>query len=119
MQEEGKGELEVWIKDGDLKHTLDKAESRIKFEAAATAMLRPRPINTYPNSYKNALQNGRSPAPSSGKGSGTSTDPVKIITKELKECTTQQARINKIFFWRSKDKDACILCPDAKSHKFL
>jgi len=29
MQDEGNGDYGAWIKDGDLKHTLDKAESRI------------------------------------------------------------------------------------------
>ena len=37
----------------------------------------------------------------------------------MKECQNQQTRINKIFQWKSKDKEWCSLCPNMKSHKFL
>jgi len=42
------------------------------------------------------------------------------LTAELKGYINQQARINKIFELRNKNKEGCCLCPDAKSpHKFL
>ena len=118
MQEEGSGEYADWIKEDDLKHTLNKAESRQKFEKAATAMLCPKPINTYPTStYKSALQ--KSTQVSQSKSTASPTDPCTQLSAELKGCISQQARINKIFEWRNKDKEYCILCPSLKTHKFL
>ena len=37
----------------------------------------------------------------------------------MKDCPNQQTRINKIFQWKSKDKEWCSLCPNMKSHKFI
>jgi len=60
MQDEGNGDYAEWIKDGDMKHTLNKAESRMKFERAATAMLCPKAINTYPSSFKKCTSTRKS-----------------------------------------------------------
>ena len=127
MQDDGKGEYKDWILDGDLKHTLEKAESRIKYEKAAAALLRPKTANPYKeataNPYKEAILAGRAPGssnltPATPKITSVLT-PKQLLIQELKACPDQQKRINKLFQWKAKEKDGCSLHPNLKLHKFL
>ena len=129
MQDDGNGKYKDWIVEDDLMHTLNKAESRIKYEQAAAALLNPKktpvlnPYKPVPNPYKAAVLAGRAPgstpaAPKLSKSSPVLTAKQQLI-QEMKACPDQQKRINKLFQWKAKEKDGCILHPNLKLHKFL
>ena len=120
MQDDGNGEYKEWIVEDDLMHTLNKAESRIKYEKAAASLLTPKRV---PNPYKAAVLTSRASGSSSSTTRPTTTAtsllPKQQLIQELKACPDQQKRINKLFQWKAKEKDGCILHPNLKLHKFL
>ena len=84
MQDDGTGEYKEWIVEDALMHTLNKAESRIKYEKAAASLLTPKRV---PNPYKTAVPSSSTTRPTT---TATSLLPKQQLIQELKACMDQQ-----------------------------
>ena len=109
----------IWVKPGDLRHTLEKAKSLIYHKSEIEKSYKP----LLPYADKVQVQ-GTPPATLTGTGVSLPSQPrppnpnITQFKLEMSAQNTLQTQIDKLFEWKAKERDGCGIHPGFR-HKFF
>jgi len=116
---------DIWVKPGNLKHTLKKAKSLMFHKSEIEkSIASPKPSyadkarETQGTQGKGTSTGSNAGGKTSGTNQRTPNANLEQFKKEMQQCNTLQSQIDKLFEWKAKEKEGCSCHPGLK-HKFF